>query len=76
MVAKKKKRKKKIRVFRVFLVLVVLTLLVLLVMFLGKIKVRGFYVSGNTYYDDQKILNINGLDTYPSFLLPNSYTVT
>ena len=73
--AKKKKRKKKIRFFRVFLVLVVLTLLVLLVMFLGKIKVRGFYVSGNTYYDDQKILNITGLDKYPSFLLTNSYTV-
>ena len=54
MVAKKKKRKKKIKVFRVFLVLVVIALLVLLVMFLGKIKVRGFYISGNTYYDDQK----------------------
>lgn len=75
MVAKKKKRKKKIKVFRVFLVLVVITLLVLLVMFLGKVKVRGFYISGNTYYDDQKILNITGLDKYPSFLLTNSYTV-
>ena len=75
MVAKKKKRKKKIKVFRVFLVLVVITLLVLLVMFLGKVKVRGFYISGNTYYDDQKILNITGLDKYPSFLLTNSYTI-
>ena len=58
MVAKKKKRKKKIKVFRVFLVLVVITLLVLLVMFLGKVKVRGFYISGNTYYKDEEILKI------------------
>ena len=75
MVAKKKKRKKKIKVFRVFLVLVVIALLVLLVMFLGKIKVRGFYISGNKYYDYKKILNITGLDKYPSFLLTNSYKV-
>ena len=75
MVAKKKKRKKKIKVFRVFLVLVVITLLVLLVMFLGKVKVRGFYISGNTYYKDEEILSMTGLDKYPSYLLTTNHSI-
>ena len=69
--AKKKKRKKKIKFFRVFLVLLILLLLISLIFLLGKIKVKGYYISGNTYYKDEEILSMTGLDKYPSYLLTN-----
>lgn len=72
---KKKKRKKKLKIFRVFLTLVVLSLLVLLAMVIGKIKVNGYYISGNTYYSDEEILNLTGLDKYPSYLFTTNYNI-
>lgn len=73
--AKKKKRKKKIKFFRVFLVLSILLLLVVLIIFLGKIKVKGYYISGNTYYKDEEILSMTGLDKYPSYLLTTKHSI-
>ena len=73
--AKKKKRKKKIKIFRVFLVLLILLLLVVLIISLGKIKVKGYYISGNTYYKDEEILSMTGLDKYPSYLLTTNYSI-
>lgn len=73
--AKKKKRKKKIKIFRVFLVLSILLLLVVLIISLGKIKVKGYYISGNTYYKDEEILSMTGLDKYPSYLLTTNHSI-
>ena len=73
--AKKKKRKKKIKFFRVFLVLLILLLLISLIFLLGKIKVKGYYISGNTYYKDEEILSMTGLDKYPSYLLTTNYSI-
>ena len=73
--AKKKKRKKKIKIFRVFLVLLILLLLVVLIISLGKIKVKGYYISGNTYYKDEEILSMTGLDKYPSYLLTTNHSI-
>lgn len=71
----RKNRKKKLKIFRVFLLLILLSILVLLFLFLSKIKVQGYYISGNNYYSDQEILNMTGLDKYPSYLLTTSYSV-
>ena len=73
--AKKKKRKKKIKIFRVFLVLLILLLLVVLIISLGKISVKGYYISGNTYYKDEEILSMTGLDKYPSYLLTTNHSI-
>ena len=50
--------------------------MVFIVISLTKIKVKGFSISGNTYYTDNEILDMTGLSKYPSFLLTNSYNVS
>ena len=71
-----KKRKRKLKLSRVFLTLFFLFLVVFIVISLTKIKVKGFSISGNTYYTDNEILDMTGLSKYPSFLLTNSYNVS
>ena len=74
--ARKKKRRRKLKIFRVFLVLIILAILTVGVYFFSQIPVRGYYISGNTYYTDQEILTKTGLDKYPSYLLTTSYSVS
>lgn len=75
MTRKVKKKKKKLKIFRVFIVLIFLALITFSIIFLSKMKVKGFYISGNTYYTDNDILRKTRLDKYPSYLLTTTYTV-
>ena len=73
--ARKVKKKKKLNIFRVFIVLIFFALIVFSILFLSKLKVKGFYIIGNTYYTDNEILEKTDLDKYPSYLLTTSHTV-
>ena len=73
--ARKRKKKRKLRLSRVFLLLFILAIIGVLIYFLLKIKVRGFYISGNTYYTDYEIIEKTGLDKYPSFLFTTSHSI-
>ncbi len=71
----RKVKRKKLKVGRVILVLFILILLIILLSILIKIPVLGFYISGNTYYTDQEILDKTKLSSYPSFFLTSSFSV-
>lgn len=73
---KKKRKKRKIKLFRLFIFLIIICILTLGIYFLVQLPVRGFYISGNTYYTDQEILQKTHLDKYPSYLLTSSFSVS
>ena len=70
------KKKRKLKLSRIFLVLVVLAIIGFIIDFFVRIPVRGYYISGNTYYTDWQILEKTGLDKYPSFALTSSFSVS
>ena len=72
----KRKKKKKIKKSRVFLAFVIFLIVGYIIYMFIKVPVRGYYISGNTYYTDQEILEKAKLDKYPSYLLTNSYIVS
>ena len=74
--AKKRKKKRRLRLSRIFFVLIIFTLFAIGVYYLIKIPVRGYYISGNTYYTDQQIFEKTKLDKYPSYLLTTSFSVS
>ncbi|MBR4351334.1 MAG: hypothetical protein IKP98_03855 [Bacilli bacterium] len=66
---KKKKRKlKKVFVFLLFIIIVGITIFLL-----SLIKVRGYYVLGNSYVDEDTVLETCDLDEETSFFLTWSY---
>lgn len=71
----RKKRKRKLKISRIFLVLILLGLIVFGIFLLSKMKVKGYYIVGNTYYTDNQILEKTGLDKYPSYLFTNSIVI-
>ena len=75
MARKVKKKKKKLKIIRVLIVLIFLALIITSILFLSKMKVKGYYISGNTYYTDNEILEKTHLDKYPSYLLTKSHIV-
>ena len=75
MARKVKKKKKKLKIFRVLIVLIFLALIITSILFLSKMHVKGYYISGNTYYTDNEVLEKTQLDKYPSYLLTTSHSV-
>ncbi len=71
----KKRPKKKLNIFRVFIAFLIIFLVVIIIFYLSKMKVKGYYISGNTYYSDIEILNMTKLSDYPSYLLTTNYSV-
>lgn len=71
----RKVKRKKLKKTRVFVVLMILIIFIFLINLLIKIPVTGFYISGNTYYTDQEILDKTGLSSYPSFILTTSLNI-
>ena len=74
--ARKHKKKRKLKLSRVFLVLFILAIIGGLIYLASNIRVRGFYISGNTYYTDNEILEMTKLNEYPSFIFTTSRSVT
>lgn len=71
----RKVKKKKLKVTRIILVFLIFIIILFLIKLIIKLPVMGFYISGNTYYTDQEILDKTGLSSYPSFILTTSFNV-
>lgn len=64
----KKIKRRKIKFGRVFLVLIVLFLFIYLLMSICKFPIKNIYIKGNNILDDQEIIEILGIQNYPSIL--------
>lgn len=71
----RKVKKKKIKIKRVLIVFIVFSFFMFIVVTLSKMPVKGYFISGNTYYTDQQILEITGLNNYPSYLLTTNFKI-
>lgn len=71
----RKVKKKKLRITRIILVFSIFIIILFLIKLIIKFPVTGFYISGNTYYTDQEILDKTGLSSYPSFILTTSLNI-
>lgn len=71
----RKVKKKKLKITRIILAFLILVIVLFLIKLIIKFPVTGFYISGNTYYTDQEILDKTGLSSYPSFILTTSFKV-
>lgn len=65
---KKMKRKMKIKVFPLLILIVIVGLLIGVYYLLSLIPIQNIYVSGNTYLTDQEVIELVGIEDYPSFL--------
>ena len=67
--ANSKTRKRiKIRYGRVFLALIVIGLILYLFFYFFRFNITNIYVSGNKYLTDQELIELSGLQDYPSTL--------
>lgn len=73
---KRKVKKKKIKTGRVLIALFFLFVITLIIILLSKMPVLGYYISGNKYYTDSEILEMTGLDKYPSYLFTTTISVS
>ena len=69
---KKKRKRKRLRLKNVFLFLLFVTLIGLIIYGLTFIKVRTYYVYGNTYLSEDEVLNELKLDKNSSYILTNN----
>lgn len=67
-IKKVSKKRVKIKYKNVFLVLFLLTLFVLLVKYIFNINITNIYIKGNSYFTDQQIIELAGIENYPSSL--------
>ena len=66
--AKKIVKRKKIRIFRLLLLLLIIGTIVFFAYSYIKTNTRNIIIKGNTYLNDEEILQISNLTNYPSFL--------
>ena len=69
-------KKRKLKLSRVFFVFTLLAIIGIGVYYVMQIPVRGYYISGNTYYTDEEILEKTKLNEYPSYLFTTSFLVS
>lgn len=67
--AKKLVKKRKIKVLRVLILLFALAILVFFVYLYLKSSIKNIIIKGNTYLNDEEVLEIAGLTDYPSYML-------
>ena len=67
-----KRKRRRIRFGRVFLVLIILALFIYLLINLLKFPIKNIYVTGNHILKDQEIIEIAGIENYPSIFTPTS----
>lgn len=70
--AKKIVKKKKLKVFNLLLILIVLVGLSFCVYFMIKLPIKNLVVKGNTYLNDDYVLELADVIDYPSFFLVRS----
>lgn len=65
---KKMKKKVKIKVLPILILIIIIGLLVGTYYLLSLIPIQNIYISGNTYLTDQEVIELAGIEDYPSFL--------
>ena len=73
--ARKVKKKRKLKVKNLLIVLLIFIVILLGVAFLTDVKLNNIIVKGNSLYSDWEIIEMAGLDDYPSSLKTLSSTV-
>lgn len=66
-------KKKKLRLNRIILFLIFLILVIFLTYYILNSKIENIIVKGNSYLDDDDIINITGIKNYPKFILTFNY---
>lgn len=66
--AKKVKKKVRIRVLPILITLVIIGIITAISYLLALIPIKNIYIKGNNYLTDQEIIELAGIDEYPSFL--------
>lgn len=67
-VSKQKKKKIKLRYDRIFTILILLCIFYLVGNYLYQLPIRNIFITGNTYLKDQEIIDLVGVQNYPSIL--------
>lgn len=62
----KKRKRLKIRYGRIFIALILLALAIYLFFHVVGFNIKNIYISGNNYLSDQEIIEIAGIENYPS----------
>lgn len=62
------KKKMKLRYDRIFAFFILLCIFYLIGNFLFQLPIKNIYISGNTYLSDQEIIDLAGIENYPSIL--------
>ena len=69
---KKVKKKIKLKFFPILIAIVLLVILVLLGKSISLIPIKNIYLVGNQLLSDQQLIELAGIEDYPSFLLTSS----
>lgn len=73
--AKKIVEKKRLKVFNLLLVLLFLLGLFFAIYFLIKIPIKNIVITGTSYLNDDYIIELAGIEEYPSFLMTSSLKI-
>lgn len=68
----KKKKKLRLRLDRLFIFLFCVVLIILIVSSIINIKIKNIYVMGNSYLNEQEIIELSSISDYPSSLKNSS----
>lgn len=66
--AKKIKKKTKLRLIPILLLLIIIVIGYFLVSFFMNVRIKNIYVMGNKRLTDQEIIELAGIENYPSFV--------
>lgn len=66
--AKKIKKKTKLRLIPILLLLIIIVIGYFLVSFFMNVRIKNIYVTGNKRLTDQEIIELAGIENYPSFV--------
>ena len=69
---KKVKKKIKLKLLPIMIVIIALVILVLLGKYISLIPIKNIYLVGNQVLSDQQLIELAGIEDYPSFLLTSS----
>lgn len=68
-------KRKKLKVFNIFLFICILLVTYIVIYFLLQIPITNIYISGNTILKDQEIIELAGIEDYPSTLKYNFFVI-
>lgn len=69
------KKKTKIRLLPFLITLIVVVIILVLGKIVINLPIRNIYIKGNVYLSDQEIIEIAGIEEYPSFIMSFSHNL-